>query len=422
MLAETTPSRSRMYARRAVLAGLVPGAALAAAAAWLPRRRPAAHRAALPAPAGVTVRVAPSVARDAAPPPLRERIGQMIIAGFRGLEAGPGRLIAEDIAERHLGGVVLFARDVPANSPTRNIESPEQVLALTAQLQSYAATPLLIAVDQEGGLVARLDERHGFPATRSAAELGARDDVDVTYEAGAAIAATLAEAGINLNFAPVVDLNVNPANPVIGALGRSFSADPEAVARHAAAFIRGHRERGVITTLKHFPGHGSSTADSHLGFVDVTDTWSDIELEPYRRLLGEGLVDLVMTAHVFNANLDPTYPATLSHATITGLLRGDLGYGGAVVSDDLQMAAITSQFGFETAVLAAIDAGIDLLLFGNNLVYDETIVARVIDLVEGFVAGGLISEARIDQSYARIMALKAKAGRPRIGRGQTRLR
>jgi len=403
----------------------VPAAALAGASAWWSRRRSAGLQSLDPVRPTRPARLAvPGLAtdREEPPPPLRQRIGQMVIAGFRGLDAGPERVIARDIAERHLGGGVLFDRDIPGDSPSRNVESPEPLRALTAQLQSYAESPLLIAVDQEGGLVARLDENHGFPATRSAAELGAIDDVEVTAAAAGAMAGTLAEAGINLNFAPVVDLNRNPANPVIGALGRSFSADPDVVTRHARAFIEAHRARGVLTTLKHFPGHGSSRGDSHLGFVDVTDTWSEVELEPHRRLAADGLADLVMTAHVFNAALDPEYPATLSHATVTGLLRQDLGYDGVVVSDDLQMAAISSEFGFETAVRAAIDAGVDLLLFGNNLVYDEAIPARVIDLVESLVAGGLVSEARIDQSYMRIMALKERTGRLRYTRGQTRIR
>ena len=184
------------------------------------------------------------------------------------------------------------------------------------------------------------------------------------------MAKTLAAAGINHNLAPVVDINSNPANPVIGALGRSFSADPAVVIAQARAFIEAHHAHDVTTTLKHFPGHGSSQADSHLGLVDVSATWQRDELEPYRVLIGEGIVDTVMTAHVFNTQLDPTYPATLSKATITGILRDELGFDGVVITDDMNMQAITSQYGFEQAAVLAVQAGADLLAYGNNLVYD----------------------------------------------------
>jgi beta-N-acetylhexosaminidase len=337
---------------------------------------------------------------------LRDRIGQMLLVGFRGLTVDEAAEIVTDIEERNLGGVLLFDTDQPTGSPVRNVESPEQLTALVAGLQALARTPLLVAIDEEGGLVARLDERHGFPPTVSAAELGAQDDPAVTRQAGEAIAETLDSVGISLNLAPVVDLDVNPTNPIIGALDRSFSADPAVVTAQAEAFIEGHRAVGVRTTLKHFPGHGSSTGDTHLGVVDVTETWSSIELEPFRSIVVDGLADAVLTAHVFNATLDPEHPATLSQPTITGILREQIGWDGVVISDDMQMGAIREAYGYPDAVRLAILAGVDILTIAQQQVYEAGIVERTIDLIEGFVLDGNLSEERIDASYARIQALK----------------
>lgn len=290
---------------------------------------------------------------------LEFKIGQMLLVGYRGLEADDNHPAVRDIRELHLGGVILSDYDMVAGEYRRNIESPEQVIRLTGALQQASATPLLIAIDQEGGLVTRLKESNGFPPTVSHQRLGAEDDCATTFREAGTIAETLAAIGINLNLAPVVDLNINPENPIIAGKERSFSADPKTVTRHAAAFVQAHREYGVICSLKHFPGHGSAAADSHLGLVDVTDLWSHVELEPYRNLIKAGSVDAVMTAHVFNARLDPDYPATLSHATITGLLRGELNYDGVVISDDLHMKAIAEHYGFKTAVRCALEAGVD---------------------------------------------------------------
>lgn len=307
------------------------------------------------------------------------------------------------------GNVVLFDYDAPSNGTVaRNIQSPAQVQALTGELQEYAPRTMLIATDEEGGQVARLSPKWGFPDTYSAKALGDRNDPSFTREAARAMAKTLATAGINLNLAPVVDLNVNPDNPVIGRYDRSFSADPDIVTEQALAFIEGHHDEGVLTTLKHFPGHGSSTADSHKGFVDVTKLWSRTELQPFRNVIASGKADAVMTAHIFNANLDPDYPATLSKATITGILREELGFDGVVITDDMQMGAIRDYYGFETAVELTINAGADIVALSNNLVYEPGIEGRVSSTIRAAVEAGRISEERIDQSYQRIMALKSR--------------
>lgn len=328
--------------------------------------------------------------------------------GFRGLKVDDHHPVIRDIRECHLGGVILSDYDTVSKKYQRNIESPAQLRELTEALQKASATPLLIAIDHEGGLINRLKESYGFPPTVSHEYLGALDDLGTTYREAVKMAETLAESGFNLNLAPVIDLNVNPENPVIAGLERSFSADADAVTRHALEFICAHREQGVYCTVKHFPGHGSSKEDSHLGLVDVTKVWSPVELEPYRNLIKAEKVDVVMTAHIFNATLDPSYPATLSHATITGLLRNELNFEGVVISDDLQMKAITEHYGFDTAIRKALEAGIDILLITNNSGhYDEAISRRAFAVIQKLVEDGVISEARIDESYQRIRKLKS---------------
>lgn len=337
---------------------------------------------------------------------LNMKIGQMIMVGFRGTSLQEAQGIREDITKRNLGGVVLFDYDVPTKSSGRNITSPDQLRKLTGELQQAAKTPLLIAVDQEGGRVARLKAKYGFPETVSAWSLGQFNSPDSTYNATLKTAETLHKAGINVNFAPVADLNSNLGNPVIGALGRSFSADPDVVSSLAEAAIRALHTKKIIATLKHFPGHGSSTTDTHKDFTDITATWDDAELVPYRQLIAGGYNDLVMTAHVYNANLDSVYPATLSKPVITGLLRDSLGFRGAVISDDMQMKAVADHFSFETAVFQALDAGVDILLFANNSSYDADIAKKAVSIIRSLVDKGTISPARIDSSYRRIMTLK----------------
>ena len=339
---------------------------------------------------------------------LEFKIGQMLMVGFRGLEVSDQHTIVQDIRELHLGGVILSDYDVISQKYPRNIKSPAQVLQLTQALQQASSVPLLVAIDYEGGAVTRLKESNGFPSTVSHQQLGALDDLPTTYGEAQKMAETLTAIGCNLNLAPVVDLEVNPDNPIIAGKERSFSSDPDVVTRHAAEFIRAHRELGVHCTLKHFPGHGSSRDDSHLGMVDVTDVWSRVELEPYKALIQTEEVHAIMTAHVFNADIDPDYPATLSSATITGILRSELGYSGVVISDDLQMKAISEHYGFEQAIRKALEAGVDILLITNNSSdYDETVARRTFTVIQQLVNEGVISEARIDQSYQRIRRLKA---------------
>jgi beta-N-acetylhexosaminidase len=349
------------------------------------------------------------------PATLQEKIGQLLLVGFRGATPAECDLIVRDIRAHHVGGVILFDQDmaggtIDSGPRRRNIVSPPQVKTLLAHLQAQAALPLLTAIDQEGGRVNRLKPDYGFPATVSAEELGGLDRPEETQRHAEAIARTLATAGINWNLAPVVDLDANPDNPIIKGKRRSFGADPAKVARHAGAFVAGHRRHGVLTCLKHFPGHGSAMGDTHLGYVDVTQTWHERELLPFRELIAAGQCDAVMSAHVFHAKLDPEFPATLSPAVINGLLRKRLGFQGLVASDDLEMKAISSHYGLERSVPAALNAGVDLLCFGNNLTYDPDIAPKVAAILGKAVAAGVVSSARIDEACGRVLALKRRIG------------
>lgn len=361
-------------------------------------------------------------------PALEAKIAQLLLVGFRGIDRAGAAGIIDDIAVLGLGGVILFDIDGPSGQPRRNIVSQEQVGALTTDLQaavphngvspcgagSRVSNPinrLLIAVDQEGGQVRRFKERHGVAPTSSAQEIGRRDDLDVTHEQASTIARSLAACGVNLNFAPVVDLNVNPLNPVIGQKERSFSDDPEIVSSHAAAFIRAHRLAGVACALKHFPGHGSSDADTHTGFTDITQTWDEVELRPFEQLIRQGLPAAVMTAHVFNAHLDAHMPATLSRSVITDLLRRRLGFDGIVISDDLGMGAIAGQYSRPQALELALQAGVDLLCLCNQTIYEEDLVERTIEQIAALVSAGKVEIGRIDEAYARVRRLKESMAR-----------
>jgi len=340
-------------------------------------------------------------------PSLRAKIAGLLVVGFRGSRLEQTPWLRTALAETGLGGVILFDRDQPTGAH-RNVVSPAQVRTLTADLRAASGDrPILISTDQEGGIVTRLGPATGFPAVASEAEIG-RGTSAAAGRWARTIASTLADAGLNLNFAPVVDLDVNPRNPAIGALDRSFSADPDVVVRMAKIEIAEHRGRHVLTTLKHFPGIGSATANTDFGVADVTKTWTRRELEPFRQLIAGGHADLVMAGHVVNGQLDPDRPASLSEPTVEGVLRGELGWDGVVVTDDLQAAAITKRFGRDEAVVLALAAGCDLLLFANQQVYEPGIVKRVLDAVEAAVAGGRLPRSRIDEAYGRVTALLAR--------------
>ena len=323
----------------------------------------------------------------------------MILVGFNGTTmADMDPATVDALRSSTAGNLVLF---------DRNVVSPDQLSTFMTNIKQLAPVVPLISIDQEGGYVARLRPDKGFPATVTAQYLGTQD-LSTTRQYADSIASALKAAGINLNLAPDVDVDVNPNSPAIGHFERSFSSDPEVVAQHALEFIKAHHDHGVLTTLKHFPGHGSATTDSHLGFTDVTNTWTEQELIPFQRIIDAGQADVIMTAHIVNSNIDDGVPATLSKPTITGILREKLGYDGVVVTDDMQMGAIRQYYGFDHAMQLAILAGADLLAIANQLEYDPDLPSKAFNAVMAGVKDGTISEERIDQSYQRIMALKSR--------------
>ncbi|MCW6003998.1 glycoside hydrolase family 3 [Micromonospora sp. CPCC 205371] len=345
----------------------------------------------------------------AAPPTLdevalRKKIARMLIVGFRGDQVKSNDWIMRAISEQGLGGVILFDRDQQSGG-RRNINSPQQVTALIKTLDEAAPAKLIVSIDQEGGTIARLGPSNGFPATRSQAEIGARDSPAVTRAWAEGMAQTLARIGVNLNFAPVVDLAVNPTNPAVAELDRAFSADAEVVVGCATETIGAYRGSGIRTSIKHFPGLGSATGNTDFEAVDVTGTWTRAEIQPFQRLINTGTVDTVMVTHFINKKLDRNRPVSLSRAVVTDLLRGELGWDGVVVTDDMQAVAITSRYDRDEAIQYALQAGVDQLVFCNQAVYDTAVVEKTVDKVLAMVKAGQITAAQIDRSVARIDAL-----------------
>ena len=338
---------------------------------------------------------------------LLKDIGEMLLVGFRGTTISERNHIVRDITEYHVGNVILFEYDAPTGTRHRNISSAQQVKQLCSDLQKYAKGHLLIGIDQEGGNVTRLRTQDGFPKTLSAqasAEAGEKSVVDNAL----VIAQELSKAGINLNFAPCVDVNTNPNCPIIGKLGRSFSSDPAVVAQYARLWIDVHQKEGIVSCLKHFPGHGSATGDTHAGLVDVTKTWQESELEPYRELIDGGIVEMVMVAHVINQKLGDKLPASLSPTIIKDKLRNELGFKGVVVTDDLAMGAIAKQYGLEEALKMAILAGCDMLCLSNNGsgTYDPELVPHAVEAISQMVKNGELNADEIHTAAERIRTLK----------------
>lgn len=363
--------------------------------------------AALIATVAMTVSAQPHMPSDSV---LRRWAAQMLMVGFKGNSIDAQSDAARYVRDLHVGAIVLFDVDLTGDATTgsRNVTGREQLRRLTSDLQSYADEPLLIALDQEGGKVARLKPQYGFTPTVSAEYLGQLSNKDTTQHYARIMASELSSSGVNVNLAPVLDL-YNPECPAIGKLHRSFG-DAKAVVKNAGWMIDQLHKKHVLCTAKHFPGHGNAMSDSHWGFVDVTSTWQPEELEPYKKLIKKHKIDIVMTAHIFNRNIDPDYPATLSRRTIDGVLRKQLGFNGVVVTDDMYMEGIIKQFSIENALVLAINAGADLLCVGNNIAtgFEADRPFKLVDIIVKAVKQGRIPVGRLQQSYNRIQQLKKK--------------
>lgn len=341
---------------------------------------------------------------------LEKKIGQLVMIGVEGSDpdALSIKKLRTYIQQGLVGGVILF-RD--------NIISRAQLIELTTSLREAAPSfmPLFIALDQEGGAVQRLRPEAGFSSFLKAQDVSSRytpEEAEVYYDA---LACEVEESGFNLNFAPVVDLE--GVCPVIGGLGRAYHANPENVVAYAQAFINAHRKRGVLTCLKHFPGHGLALEDTHQGFVDITTTFQSKELKPFHALIHQGYGEMVMMAHVTHQDIDPDWPASLSPHFIGTWLRKDAQYQGVVVSDDLHMGAIYQNHSLEKIILQGLTAGLDLFIFSNKKAAAPTVATfqadpflpeKVYDFVTHALETGHLSKTSIECAFDRIYALKQR--------------
>ncbi|HWI66410.1 MAG TPA: beta-N-acetylhexosaminidase, partial [Symbiobacteriaceae bacterium] len=329
---------------------------------------------------------------------LEEKAAQMIFLGFKETEL-PER-VAAFIEKNGLGGIILF---------TRNVKSPEQTLALTTAAQKAAkrsrqGMPLAISIDQEGGTVTRMGEEAGYTHFPGNMALGAADDPTLTYRAARTMAAEMRAVGINWNLAPVLDVNNNAMNPVIGV--RSYGAAPELVGRHGSAAVKGYQDGYVAACGKHFPGHGDTAVDSHLALPVIPHDRARleaVEFAPFREAIKAGL-DSMMTAHVFFPALEPTpgLPATLSKNVMTGLLREEMGFDGVISTDCLEMKAIADNFTPEQTVQLCVEAGVDALLVSHTWNLQMAMYEALLKLVRE----GKISEERVAESAVRIVRMK----------------
>lgn len=347
---------------------------------------------------------------------LRDKIAQMLIVGFSGRHLHDHHEIAETLQSSGLGGVILFDRDLNTGQEAKNIENQSQIKALIKQLKTYnkqshnqyETLSLFVGIDYEGDAVDRLSNVEGCIRTMSA-QMQANLSESQCMEEFASMAEQLVSLGFNLNFAPVVDLAIERQSGIMARLGRCFSEDPNLVSKTAKNFLKAFNDRGITCVYKHFPGHGSAEGDSHLGFVDTTTQFSPDELLPYKHYVAshQDAAMMIMTAHLVNRKLDPDgLPATLSYEMLTGLLRQEIGYEGVIVSDDMQMKAISAHFELEESLLLGLNAGIDMFIFCNQL--DEVNTSSLISTIEQLVLSKRVSTERIDESYARIVRLKRK--------------
>ncbi len=326
-----------------------------------------------------------------------KKIGQLMVFGFKGKTATPE--IKKLIQQQHVGGIILFGR---------NIGTTEEVLALTTELQKVAKEsghkqPLLICIDQENGVVRRLGE--GATIFPGSMLLGATGRSENAYITGLLTGRELKSLGINWNLAPVLDVNNNPDNPVIGV--RSYGESAEMVAAFGKQAVKGMQDAGVITTLKHFPGHGDTNVDSHLDLPTIAhdmERLKQIELKPFIEVMEQG-ADTVMTAHVYFPAIEkqPGVPATLSKKVITDLLREELGFTGVVTTDCMEMNAISEGIGTAEGAVAALKAGVDLIMVSHL----QSRQYETLSLVKAAVQSGEITEGELDTAYERVKRLKA---------------
>lgn len=325
---------------------------------------------------------------------LEEKIGQLLLVGIDGYDMNDH---TEDLIQNyHVGGIILYGR---------NVKEANQLLDLTNALKKTNTAndiPLIISVDEEGGAVSRNPkEVKKLPTARA---IGKTEDMDLAYEVGNLLGTMVKSFGYNMNFAPVLDIDSNPSNPVIG--NRSFGKSPDIVSKMGIAEMKGMVLEGVIPVVKHFPGHGDTSVDSHIGLPIIhheLERIMDFEVTPFKSAIDEG-ADVVMVAHILLKKIDSEKPASMSKAIIADILREDLGFHGVVITDDMTMGAISKNYNIGTAAVSAVDAGADIILVGHQ--YENAIAA--FNGIKKGIAEGIIGMDRLDESVYRILSLKNK--------------
>ncbi len=335
--------------------------------------------------------------------PLKKMIGQMLLLGFSGTNLkDEGVRDARSLLEQgKIGGLIFMGH---------NLKDQRQVRKLVSYFKSIKNIPTpFIAIDQEGGYVQRLRAEHGFTDIPEAQALGGDVTPEKAMDVYSTMARELAAVGFNVNFGPVVDLNLAPANPIIGMKGRSYGANAGIVNRYASAFVRAHRKNNILTSLKHFPGHGSSWTDSHEQFVDLSSSWQRAELQPYKSLVKTGLADMVMMGHLYHPDFSDggQIPASLSRKAISRLRR-DIGYQGVVITDDLGMGAIKKYFSFDDTIVRSVKAGNDILLLVDDKLAHDKQIDHIHQIIQSALNKKIISIEQIRRSYNRIMTAKAR--------------
>ena len=320
---------------------------------------------------------------------LEEKVGQLLIVGFEGIELND--ITREYIEELGVGGLIFF---------TRNIESKEQVTTLVQDINDISDIPLFLAIDEEGGKVSRLPRE--FIKLPDAIDIGNTEDYDLAFEYGKLLANRVKSLGLNLNFAPVMDIHSNPSNPVIGK--RAFGTRPEIVSEMGIQLANGIRSVNIIPSIKHFPGHGDTSTDSHmeLPIIDKTiDELREFELIPFKKAIKED-IEMIMSAHILIPSIDEEYPATLSKKLLADILREEMGYEGVIISDDMTMSAIIDNYSLEEASIDFLQAGGDIILICHGVENPSLVFDKIMENIESKE----LTVEEIDEKVYRILELK----------------
>lgn len=331
---------------------------------------------------------------------LEDMAGEMIILGFNGdsVDSKGFKQIISQIKDNKISGVIFFEN---------NIKNREEFYKLTSAVyNSKMRFRPFISIDMEGGEIQRMNSGNGFKNFPSAVEIS-KGGLKKSGEKYSLMAEELQSMLINLNFAPCVDIDLN-SESILHKKKRSYSRDPRKVSAYAETFIKAHFDKNIITSVKHFPGHGSVKGDTHLNFVDASGTFKEEELLPYKQLMNKNPLQMVMVSHIYNKKFDEIYPASLSNSTVTGLLRNTMGFNGIVITDDLDMGAVRENYKLDEIVIQAINAGCDILLFSNREHHNPNLAEDIHKIIQKAVIDGQISPQRIQESYDRITALKEK--------------